>query len=96
MHPDLQIPSAGPIYSFNEANFHDFDELVKRHLDALKEGSSSTEQQGIGTTTIPITRTPTSSQSQPSLLVLQMTMEQVLYETDPFLILKLNPTLDKR
>jgi len=41
-HPDIRIPSAGPIYSFNEANFHDYDEPVKRYLDALKEGSSST------------------------------------------------------
>jgi fructose-1,6-bisphosphatase I len=40
-HPDIRIPSAGPIYSFNEANFHDFDEPVQRYLDALKEGSSS-------------------------------------------------------
>ena len=41
-HPDIRIPAAGPIYSFNEANFHDFEEPVKRYLDALKEGSSST------------------------------------------------------
>ena len=40
-HPDIRIPSAGPIYSFNEANFHDFSEPVKRYLDALKDGSSS-------------------------------------------------------
>ena len=40
-HKDIRIPSAGPIYSFNEANFHDFEEPVKRYLDALKEGSSS-------------------------------------------------------
>lgn len=41
-HPDIRIPSAGPIYSFNEANFRDFGEPVKRYLNALKEGSSST------------------------------------------------------
>jgi fructose-1,6-bisphosphatase I len=41
-HPDIRIPAAGPIYSFNEANFHDFEERVKRYLDTLKEGSSST------------------------------------------------------
>lgn len=41
-HPDIRIPRAGPIYSFNEANFHDFNEPVRRYLDALKEGSSST------------------------------------------------------
>ena len=40
-HKDIRIPPAGPIYSFNEANFHDFDEPVKRYLDALKAGSSS-------------------------------------------------------
>jgi len=40
-HPDIRIPAAGPIYSFNEANFNDFDEPVKRYLRALKEGSSS-------------------------------------------------------
>jgi fructose-1,6-bisphosphatase I len=40
-HQDIRIPSAGPIYSFNEANFIDFDEPVRRYLRALKEGSSS-------------------------------------------------------
>ena len=40
-HQDIRIPSAGPIYSFNEANFKDFDEPVRRYLIALKEGSSS-------------------------------------------------------
>jgi len=40
-HPDIRIPSSGPIYSFNEANFHDFSKPVQRYLDALKEGSSS-------------------------------------------------------
>mmetsp|Transcript_2212 Transcript_2212/g.2550 ORF Transcript_2212/g.2550 Transcript_2212/m.2550 type:complete len:167 (+) Transcript_2212:448-948(+) len=41
-HEDIRIPAAGPIYSFNEANFHDFSSPVRRYLDALKEGSSST------------------------------------------------------
>jgi fructose-1,6-bisphosphatase I len=41
-HQDIRIPSSGPIYSFNEANFKDFDPPVKRFLNALKEGSSST------------------------------------------------------
>jgi fructose-1,6-bisphosphatase I len=40
-HQDVRIPAAGPIYSFNEANFHDFDVPVQRYLNALKEGSSS-------------------------------------------------------
>lgn len=41
-HPDIRIPASGPIYSFNEANFHDFATPVQRYLDALKEGSSAT------------------------------------------------------
>lgn len=41
-HQDIRIPSSGPIYSFNEANFKDFDPPVKHFLNALKEGSSST------------------------------------------------------
>ena len=40
-HKDIRIPPAGPIYSFNEANFHDYEAPVRRYLDALKEGSSS-------------------------------------------------------
>jgi len=39
---DIRIPQTGPIYSFNEANYNDFEEPVKRYLNALKEGSSST------------------------------------------------------
>jgi fructose-1,6-bisphosphatase I len=41
-HPDIRIPSAGPIYSFNEANFHDYSTPVQKYLDALKAGSSAT------------------------------------------------------
>jgi len=41
-HPDIRIPASGPIYSFNEANFHDYSSPVQRYLDALKEGSSTT------------------------------------------------------
>lgn len=40
-HKDMRIPSAGPIYSFNEANYRDFDEPVRQYLTALKMGSSS-------------------------------------------------------
>lgn len=40
-HKDIRIPSTGAIYSFNEANFNDYDEPVKKYLDALKHGSSS-------------------------------------------------------
>jgi fructose-1,6-bisphosphatase I len=40
-HQDIRIPSAGPIYSFNEANFVDFDEPIQQYLLALKSGSSA-------------------------------------------------------
>jgi fructose-1,6-bisphosphatase I len=40
-HRDIRIPSSGPIYSFNEANFNNFDEPVRKFLDALKRGSMS-------------------------------------------------------
>jgi len=40
-HQDIRIPSAGPIYSFNEANYNDYSVPVKRYLSALKEGSTS-------------------------------------------------------
>jgi len=41
-HEDIRIPSVGPIYSFNEANFHDFSKPVQSYLDGLKRGSSAT------------------------------------------------------
>ena len=41
-HEDIRIPSKGPIYSFNEANFRDYDEPVQRYLTSLKEGNSAT------------------------------------------------------
>lgn len=40
-HKDIRIPSAGPIYSFNEANYREFDEPIRQYLTALKMGSSS-------------------------------------------------------
>lgn len=40
-HKDIRIPSSGPIFSFNEANLHLFDEPVQKFLDNLKSGSSS-------------------------------------------------------
>lgn len=40
-HPDIRIPSAGAIYSFNEAYYRDFSLPVQKYLSALKEGSSS-------------------------------------------------------
>ena len=39
-HPDIRIPSSGPIYSFNEANFRDFDEPIRRYLTSLKDGDN--------------------------------------------------------
>ena len=36
-HCDIRIPSSGPIYSFNEANFRDFDQPVRRFLTSIKE-----------------------------------------------------------
>ena len=40
-HQDIRIPSAGAIYSFNEANFKEFNMPVRKYLSALKEGSSA-------------------------------------------------------
>lgn len=40
---DIRIPRKGSIYSFNEANWRDFDEPVQRYLSAIKEGASSTK-----------------------------------------------------
>ena len=36
---DIRIPRKGSIYSFNEANYRDFDEPVRRYLHNLKQGS---------------------------------------------------------
>mmetsp|Transcript_8859 Transcript_8859/g.11781 ORF Transcript_8859/g.11781 Transcript_8859/m.11781 type:complete len:447 (-) Transcript_8859:95-1435(-) len=38
-HRDIRIPSSGPIYSFNEANYRDFDQPVRRYLTSIKEQS---------------------------------------------------------
>jgi fructose-1,6-bisphosphatase I len=40
-HKDMRIPSSGLLYSFNEANFNDYDEPVKKYLSALKHTSNS-------------------------------------------------------
>jgi fructose-1,6-bisphosphatase I len=40
-HEDIRIPSSGSIYSFNEANFHQFSEPVKRYLDTFKSKAGS-------------------------------------------------------
>lgn len=39
-HPDIRIPDKGPIYSFNEANFHEYSSPVQRYLDSIKAGNS--------------------------------------------------------
>jgi len=41
-HSDLRIPSRGPIYSFNEANYRDFDKPVQEYLNSLKQQKRST------------------------------------------------------
>lgn len=33
---DMRIPSKGSIYSFNEANFHDYEEPIQKFLESLK------------------------------------------------------------
>ncbi|CAJ1932936.1 unnamed protein product [Cylindrotheca closterium] len=38
---DIRIPRKGSIYSFNEANYRDFEEPVQRYLDSVKQGSST-------------------------------------------------------
>ena len=43
-HKDIRVPSAGPIYSFNEANYREFDEPVKEYLNMLKMGASSVSE----------------------------------------------------
>jgi fructose-1,6-bisphosphatase I len=40
----MRIPSAGPIYSFNEANYREFDEPVQEYLNMLKMGASSVSE----------------------------------------------------
>lgn len=41
-HKDMRIPRKGSICSFNEANYRDYPEPVRRYLAAVKEGSSAT------------------------------------------------------
>ena len=42
---DIRIPRKGNIYSFNEANYRDFDDPVQKYLTSIKSG-----QQGDGIT----------------------------------------------
>uniref|UniRef100_A0A7S3A1T8 fructose-bisphosphatase n=1 Tax=Rhodosorus marinus TaxID=101924 RepID=A0A7S3A1T8_9RHOD len=39
-HPNMQIPSRGKIYSFNEANYPDWDPTLQKYVDSLKDGSN--------------------------------------------------------
>ncbi|KXZ52918.1 hypothetical protein GPECTOR_8g296 [Gonium pectorale] len=38
-HPNVQIPEAGKIYSFNEGNYALWDDSVKAYMDSLKDPS---------------------------------------------------------
>lgn len=39
-HPNMQIPKRGKIYSFNEANYFDWDPVLRKYVDSLKDGSN--------------------------------------------------------
>lgn len=36
-HPNIRIPSRGKIYSFNEANYFDWDPKLQNYVDDLKK-----------------------------------------------------------
>lgn len=36
-HPDIRIPERGKVYSINEANYHLWDDGLRRYIDSLKE-----------------------------------------------------------
>ena len=62
-HPDLRIPLSGSLYSFNEANFRDYDEPIQRYLNALKEagsrgGNSSSRSRTTGGGSLAVRRKP--------------------------------------
>jgi len=38
-HPNMRVPKRGKIYSFNEANYNDWDEPLQKYVDALKTGT---------------------------------------------------------
>eukprot|EP00188_Purpureofilum_apyrenoidigerum_P001817 Plantae.Rhodophyta-Purpureofilum_apyrenoidigerum.ctg20456.p1 GENE.Plantae.Rhodophyta-Purpureofilum_apyrenoidigerum.ctg20456~~Plantae.Rhodophyta-Purpureofilum_apyrenoidigerum.ctg20456.p1 ORF type:complete len:415 (+),score=86.34 Plantae.Rhodophyta-Purpureofilum_apyrenoidigerum.ctg20456:26-1246(+) len=40
-HPDIQIPKRGKIYSFNEANYPDWDPVLQKFVESLKDGSNN-------------------------------------------------------
>ena len=43
-HPHIVIPPRGKIYSFNEANYHDWDEALQHYIDNIKQGLGETRQ----------------------------------------------------
>lgn len=45
---DIRIPRKGSIYSFNEANYRDFNEPVQKYLHNLKQGSTTYTARYIG------------------------------------------------
>lgn len=45
-HPNIQIPKRGKIYSFNEANFFNWDPALQAHVDKLKKNKYSSRYIG--------------------------------------------------
>lgn len=43
-HPHIVIPSRGKIYSFNEANRHDWDAPLQAYINDLQKGRGETQQ----------------------------------------------------
>lgn len=43
-HPHIVIPPRGKIYSFNEANRHDWDAPLQRYIEDLQKGRGETQQ----------------------------------------------------
>eukprot|EP00871_Galdieria_phlegrea_P002839 jgi/Galph1/3556/GphlegSOOS_G2222.1 len=39
-HPNMKIPKRGKIYSFNEANFYQWDETLQKYVENLKTGKN--------------------------------------------------------
>lgn len=49
-HKDIRIPARGLIYSFNEANFNDYDEPVKKYLNSMKDFQNAKGQRYVNST----------------------------------------------
>ena len=37
-HADVKIPKRGKIYSFNEANIHEWDQPLQDYIDVIRRG----------------------------------------------------------